>query len=118
MAVGHGSKPGYQFHHAKPGMRNDVRARTVMACAAAMGLGYCAIHFDHRHREDIGDTKEAYNAAVRDMKWIAEERAVGTPEITMSGETRNIESLVYSTDGHEVEIDFPAKDVSVRRTGG
>ena len=51
MVVGHDAKTSYQFHHAKnDGITNDFRARLIMACAAALELGYCVFH---SHREKI-----------------------------------------------------------------
>ncbi|MHC4871491.1 MAG: hypothetical protein ACYTFY_06575 [Planctomycetota bacterium] len=114
MLVGHGGKPGFQFHHAKPGMRNDDRAKLVMACSAAMGLDYCIIHFDIQHMEDDSDNREAYNSAVSEMNTLLREDLKDISEIVISGESRNIEKLSYSTDSHQVSIDFPGKKLDVK----
>ena len=114
--VGHSAKPCYQFHHGQPSMRNDVRARTVMACGGALGLGYCVIYFTHKYKEEDTGDAAAYTRAVRDMAWATQEAPREVPEVAISGQTRNIESLAYATDRHEVKLDFPSHTLDVRET--
>ena len=109
-AVGHNSKPSYQFHHWKQGMTNPFRAKAFFACASVMNLGYCIYNGGTYDVE--GDTVEAYHDVIDEMSWTLTERS-DDAEISISSESRNIESLKYSTSNHRVEIDFPGREVSV-----
>jgi len=109
-AVGHNSKPSYQFHHWKEGMTNAFRAKVFLACASAMNLAYCIFN---RSKYDVeGDTVEAYLRMINEMSWTLTERS-GNAEISISPDSRNIELLSYSTSGHSVQVDFPGREVRV-----
>lgn len=109
-AVGHNGKPSYQFHHWKPGITNSLRTKAFLACASPLRLGYCIFHMPRVGPE--GDTVEDYRAAIEETAWALEERS-DNAELSISSETCNIVLLKYTTANHDVELDFPGREVKV-----